>query len=49
MYGALWRMLPGPRWLRALVLVALAAGALVLLFTVVFPYLSDQYFSPNLG
>lgn len=37
MYGALWRVLPGPRWLRALILLALAAAVVVVCFAWVFP------------
>ena len=29
MYGALWRVLPGPWWMRTLILVALAAAVLL--------------------
>ena len=38
MYGALWRVLPGPVWLR-IILVLLLVGAVVFaLFTWVFPW-----------
>lgn len=37
MYGALWRVLPGPRWLRVLILLVLAAVAVAVCFTWVFP------------
>lgn len=49
MYGALWRALPGPRWVKALVFVAFAAVALLVLFTVVFPYVSERLFDPAMG
>ena len=41
MYGALWRMLPGPWWMRTLILVALAAAVLYGLFFFVFPWISE--------
>ena len=37
MYGAIWRALPGPTWLRFLLAVALAAAVVYLLFEYVFP------------
>ena len=39
MYAALWRVLPGPVWLRIILLLLLLAAAVVLaLFTWVFPW-----------
>jgi membrane protein implicated in regulation of membrane protease activity len=38
-YGALWRVLPGPTWLRAVLLLVLAAAVVYVLFTWVFPWL----------
>lgn len=40
MYAALWRALPGPRWVKLAELLVLAALALVVLFTWVFPFVS---------
>ena len=37
MYARLWRRLPGPPAVRALLAVLLAAAVVVLLWTVVFP------------
>ncbi len=37
MYGALWRLLPGPVWLRVLMMVALAAGVVAACFLWLFP------------
>src|SRR4051812_21480821 len=37
MYAALWRLLPGPLWVRVLTLVILAAVVLAALVTWVFP------------
>ena len=41
MYAALWRILPGPWWLRVLILVVLAAAVLYGLFFFVFPWVSE--------
>jgi hypothetical protein len=45
MYGALWRVLPGPVWVRVLLLVAIAAGVVYALFTWVFPWV-DAIINP---
>ena len=37
MYGALWRHLPGPGWVRVLTLVALAVVVVAACFTWAFP------------
>ncbi|WP_164477826.1 hypothetical protein [Nocardioides pantholopis] len=37
MYAALWRILPGPRWLKIAEALILVLLALALLMTVVFP------------
>jgi hypothetical protein len=39
MYAALWRVLPGPVWLRVLFVVVLAAAVLFTLATWVFPWI----------
>ena len=46
MYAALWRILPGPWWLRVLVLIALAAALLLALVVWVFPFV-DTIISPQ--
>ncbi len=38
MYGALWRILPGPAWLRVILLIILALAFVAALFTWVFPW-----------
>jgi hypothetical protein len=38
MYGALWRILPGPWWLRVILLLVLLAAVLYGLFWYVFPW-----------
>jgi hypothetical protein len=46
MYGALWRVLPGPWWLRVLMLLVLAAAVLTALVLWVFPWV-DQFVTPQ--
>lgn len=46
MYAALWRVLPGPAWVRVLILLALAAAVLYGLFWYVFPW-AAQFISPQ--
>jgi membrane protein implicated in regulation of membrane protease activity len=41
MYGALWRALPGPAWLRLVFLLLLAAAVVWVCFEWVFPWLSE--------
>jgi hypothetical protein len=40
-YAALWRILPGPVWVRILILIALIAVVLAVLVVWVFPW-ADQ-------
>jgi len=46
MYGALWRILPGPIWVRILILLALATVVVLALVVWVFPYV-DQLIAPQ--
>lgn len=39
MYGWIWRHLPGPTPVRLLIALVVIAGIVLLLFTVVFPWL----------
>lgn len=41
MYAALWRILPGPTWVRILMLIVLAALVLAALVEWVFPWAAD--------
>lgn len=41
MYAALWRVLPGPVWLRVLLALALLAAVLFVLATWVFPWVDS--------
>jgi hypothetical protein len=40
MYGALWRVLPGPVWVRILLMIALFLVILTVLVLFVFPWLN---------
>jgi hypothetical protein len=44
MYGALWRILPGPAWVRILILLVLVAAVLAALVTWVFPWAEETFF-----
>lgn len=46
MYLALWQLLPGPKWVRAAILLVLAALVLTALVLWVFPVV-DQLISPQ--
>lgn len=46
MYGALWRVLPGPWWVRLLILLVAAAAILTALVFWVFPVV-DQMVAPQ--
>jgi len=45
MYAALWKVLPGPAWLRIIMLVILLAAVVYCLFTWVYPWISDTFVS----
>ncbi|MET4702605.1 hypothetical protein [Frigoribacterium sp. UYMn621] len=40
MYGALWRLMPGPLWLRVILIVLFFAAVLAVLVLFVFPWLT---------
>ena len=42
MYGWIWQHLPGPAWLRAIIALALLVAVVLILMTVVFPYVSSM-------
>ena len=46
MYAALWRILPGPAWVRVLILLVLAAATIYGLFWYAFPWVS-QFIVPQ--
>ncbi len=41
-YGVLWRSLPGPLWLRLLLLLVLFAAVVAVLFIYVFPQVAPM-------
>lgn len=51
MYPRLWRMLPGPLWVRITTVVLLGAAVLAFLFLVAFPWLETRMVPdvPTLG
>ena len=46
MYAALWRILPGPAWLRVILLLVLLVAVLFVLVGWVFPWL-DTFVNVN--
>lgn len=46
MYGALWRLLPGPWWVRAIILAGILAVVLAACVLWVFPFI-DQFVAPT--
>ena len=46
MYAALWRVLPGPWWVRVLILLVLVAVVLTALALWVFPWVA-QFVAPQ--
>ncbi len=44
MYGALWRILPGPVWARVLILLAIVAAVLTACGLWVFPWVAHTFF-----
>jgi hypothetical protein len=46
MYAGLWRILPGPWWVRTLILLVLIAAVLYGLLFYVFPWVS-QFVNPQ--
>ena len=46
MYGALWRVLPGPWWVRLIIVLVGVAAITAALVTFVFPFV-DQFIAPQ--
>ncbi|MET0990653.1 MAG: hypothetical protein ABWY54_08410 [Glaciihabitans sp.] len=46
MYAALWRFLPGPVWVRLIIVLVLVAAVLFSLVEWVFPWV-DQFVAPQ--
>lgn len=47
MYGSLWRILPGPAWVRVITLIALLAAVLFCLVEWVFPWVNSLLPTPE--
>lgn len=47
MYAALWRALPGPAWIRLLILLVAAAAIVYGLFYFVFPWVATILPQPD--
>jgi hypothetical protein len=43
MYSALWRVLPGPMWLKIVVLVVLAIAVLAVCVECIFPWIAESF------
>jgi hypothetical protein len=46
MYAALWRVIPGPWWVRVLILAVLVAALLMACVLWIFPFV-DQFVAPR--
>jgi hypothetical protein len=44
MYGALWRVLPGPVWIKVVILLVLFAAVLAACMTWLFPWIQEYVF-----
>jgi hypothetical protein len=47
MYAALWRILPGPLWVRILTAVVIVAVVLTVLVLWVFPFVNELFVPPE--
>jgi len=47
MYAALWRFLPGPVWVRVIVMIVLVAVILAVLVIWVFPLVNELFVPPE--
>ena len=47
MYSALWRILPGPWWVRLVLVLVLIAAVLFTLVEWVFPYVNELLPTPD--
>jgi hypothetical protein len=47
MYAALWRILPGPVWVRILILIGLLVAILAVLVNWVFPFIDHLTTPPD--
>ncbi|MFD1717386.1 hypothetical protein [Georgenia deserti] len=51
MYAAIWRVLPGPTWLKIIEALVLALAVVGVLFTWVFPWAAEELnlLDPTIG
>ncbi len=47
MYAALWRVLPGSRWVKITILAVLAIGVLSVAVEWVFPWVAATFIQPD--
>jgi len=47
MYAALWRVLPGPAWVRVLILLLIVAVVLTVCVLWVFPWVEASFFQQD--
>jgi hypothetical protein len=47
MYAALWRLLPGPVWVRILLALLIVAAVLAALVLWVFPFINGFFAAPD--
>ena len=47
MFSLLWRFLPGPAWLRLVILLLVAAAAVWAVVTFVYPYVAELMPAPG--
>ncbi len=46
MYAALWRVLPGPWWVRTLLIIFTLTVLLIACVMFIFPWVDQQFFAP---
>ncbi|WRS30933.1 hypothetical protein U6G28_04415 [Actinomycetaceae bacterium MB13-C1-2] len=49
MYSALFRLLPGPKWLKVIFAALIVLGVVFLLFEYVFPWANAYFFDSTVG
>ncbi len=49
MYGSIFRLLPGPTWLKVIWAAILIAAIVFVLFEWVFPWVNNEFFDSTVG
>jgi len=49
MYTALWRVLPGNKWVKSILLAAIIAAAIAALMLFIFPWFDNIGSDPTIG